>query len=215
MLLLSVLKDSACLKVKTGIHMLHKLSCRPSYIGLIQGERGKEDYLIKVIVFDLGGMIVNVKNESETPLYSLFTNYPGGNNTEGLLNFRLLRGFETGRISVEEFFKEVSRLLNLEMSLDDFKRSLNNMIGSGDGSIEEIVRDLSGEYVTVLFSNSNPVHFEHIERNYAVIKSFDHLVLSFEIESVKPDNEAYKKMLSYTGVPADKHLFIDDRPENL
>ena len=171
--------------------------------------------MIKVIVFDLGGVIVNVKNESETPLYSLFTNYPGGNNTEGLLNSGLLRGFETGRISVEEFFTEVSNLSNLEISLDDFKRGLNNMIGPGDESIEEIVKDLSGKYETALFSNANEVHFRYIESHFPLVKTFNHTILSYEIGAVKPDKEAYEKLLSITGYRAEDHLFIDDRIENI
>ena len=121
--------------------MLHKLSCRSYNIRLIQTDLKREEHLIKVIVFDLGNVIVNVKNESETPPYSLFTNHPTDKNTKSLRNLGLLKDFETGRLSVEKFFKEVSRLSNLEMSLDEFKRGLNKLIGPGDGSIEEIGRD--------------------------------------------------------------------------
>ena len=171
--------------------------------------------MIKVIVFDLGGVIVNVKNESETPLYSLFTNYPGGNNTEDLLNSGLLRGFETGRISVEEFFEEVGGLLNLEISLDDFKRGLNKMIDPGNTGIEEIIKTLSSEYATALFSNTNEVHFRYIESHFPIVKSFSHTILSYKIGNVKPDKEAYEKLLSITGYQAEEHLFIDDRIENI
>ena len=171
--------------------------------------------MIKVMVFDLGGVIVNVKNESETPLYSLFTNNPGGNKTKSPTIFGLLKDFETGRISVEEFFEKVKKLSNLKISLDAFKRSLNNMIGPGDESIAEIVRDLSGKYVTALFSNTNEVHFRYIESHFPIVKSFSHTILSYEIGAVKPDKEAYEKLLSITGYRAEDHLFIDDRIENI
>ena len=171
--------------------------------------------MIKVMVFDLGGVIVNVKNESETPSYSLFTNNPGGNKTKSPTNFGLLKDFETGRISVEEFFEKVKKLSNLKMSLDEFKRGLNNMIGPGDESIAEIVRDLSGKYVTALFSNTNEVHFRYIESHFPLVKSFSHTILSYEIGAVKPDKEAYEKLLSITGYRAEDHLFIDDRIENI
>ena len=103
----------------------------------------------------------------------------------------------------------------MDLSFDDFITSSNEAIESGDDGIESIVRSLGEEYRLAILSNTNPIHFGHIKKKYAVIELFEHILLSYEIGVMKPASLAYEKLIAATSKSPLKHLFIDDRIENI
>ena len=171
--------------------------------------------MIEVIVFDLGGVIVNVNFNSA--LGMLFDN--SGKLNAALPNYssisNLMQEFETGKLSALNFYERVVGHLGLDLSFDDFITSSKEAIEPGDDGIESIVRSLGEEYQLALLSNTNPIHFEHIKKKYAVIGLFEHIILSFEIGVMKPAVLAYEKLIAATSKSPQKHLFIDDRIENI
>ena len=44
---------------------------------------------------------------------------------------------------------------------------------------------------------------------------FDHILLSYEMGSVKPNIKAFEKLMNATSMLPSQHLFIDDRIENI
>ena len=171
--------------------------------------------MIDVIVFDLGGVIVN--GNFKSPLGMLFDNSGTViNKTKDKSNFsNLLRFYDMGKISVADFHEKINDHLDIELSFDEFISASNEAIEAGDDGIEEIVRSLSKKYQLAILSNTNPVHYEHIKEKYSVIGLFDHILLSYEMGAVKPDAAAYEKLMNATSMLPSKHLFIDDRSENI
>ena len=171
--------------------------------------------MIEVIVFDLGGVIVNVNFKSL--LGMLFDNSgTASSRTKERSNFsNLLRRYDMGRISVADFHEKISDYLDFELSFDDFVSSSNEAIEAGDAGIEEIVRSLSKKYQMAILSNTNPVHYEHIKEKYSIIRLFDHILLSYEMGAVKPDAAAFEKLMDTTSMLPSQHMFIDDRSENI
>lgn len=171
--------------------------------------------MIDVIVFDLGGVLVNVNFESR--LGMLFDNSKSSRNTlrdkAGFL--ALLRHYETGKISAVDFHERLIDLLGIDLTFDEFVIASNDAIESGDDGIDAVVKTLSEKYQLVILSNTNPVHFEHIKEKYSIISLFDQLLLSYEIGVLKPDIEAYEKVILSTSKSVSQHLFIDDRIENI
>lgn len=171
--------------------------------------------MIEVIVFDLGGVIVNVNFKS--PLGKLFDNTgASSNNIKEISNFsKLLRQYDMGKISAKDFNKKINDHLNIELSFDEFVSASNEAIEAGDDGIEDIVRSLSKKYHLAILSNTNPVHYEHINEKYPIIGLFEHVLLSYEMRAMKPEVEAYNKLMQTTSKPPFRHLFIDDRIENI
>ena len=171
--------------------------------------------MIEVIVFDLGGVIVNVNFKS--PLGMLFDNSGTVSNTsKDESNFsKLLRQYDMGIISVADFHEKINDHLDIELSFDEFIRASNDAIEAGDDGIESIVNSLSKKYKLAILSNTNPVHYEYIKEKYSIIELFDHILLSYEMGTVKPDAAAYEKLIKTTSVLPSQHLFIDDRIENI
>ncbi|TFB11421.1 HAD family phosphatase [Candidatus Marinimicrobia bacterium MT.SAG.2] len=171
--------------------------------------------MIEVIVFDLGGVIVNVNFKS--PLGKLFDNSGAVSNTsKDESNFsKLLRQYDMGIISAGDFHEKIIDHLDIELSFDEFIRASNDAIEAGDDGIESIVNSLSKKYKLAILSNTNPVHYEYIKEKYLIIELFDHILLSYEMGTVKPDAAAYEKLIKTTSVLPSQHLFIDDRIENI
>lgn len=171
--------------------------------------------MIEVIVFDLGGVIVNVN--FKPPLGILFDNSGVPNSTlKANSNIaKLLQNYDTGKVSAPEFHEKIIDHLGIEMSFDDFKRASNEAIEPGEDGIEDIVISLSKNYQLAILSNTNPVHYEHISEKYPIIGLFEFILLSYEMRAVKPSIEAYEKLILATSKSPSEHLFIDDRIENI
>ena len=171
--------------------------------------------MIEVIVFDLGGVIVNVNFNST--LGMLFDN--SGKLNAALPNYssipNLMQEYETGKIGAPAFHERLVDHLGVDLSFDDFITSSNEAIEPGEDGIESIVRSLGEEYRLAILSNTNPIHFGHIKKKYAVIELFEHIILSYEIGVMKPAALAYEKLIAATSKSPLKHLFIDDRIENI
>lgn len=171
--------------------------------------------MIEVIVFDLGGVVVNVN--LNTPLGVLFDNSGKLQNTfNGKTDFTgLLQNFETGKLSALNFHEKIVNHLGIELSFDEFISLSNDAIEAGDDGINTIIESLSRKYKLAILSNTNPVHFDYIKDNYSIIGLFDHTVLSYEMGTVKPDIKAFEKLMHATSKLPSQHLFIDDRIENI
>jgi len=171
--------------------------------------------MIEVIVFDLGGVIVNVNFKS--PLGKLFDNSGAESNRfKDKPNFsKLLQRYDMGIISAGDFHEKIIDHLDIELSFDEFIRASNDAIEAGDDGIDDIVKSLSKKYKLAILSNTNPVHYEYIKEKYSIIELFDHILLSYEMGTVKPDAAAYEKLIKTTSVLPSQHLFIDDRIENI
>lgn len=171
--------------------------------------------MIEVIVFDLGGVVVNVN--LDTPLGMLFDNSRmfNDNTKDKSALSGLMRKFETGNISTIKFHERIAGHLGLNLSIDEFKKVSNDAIEIGDIGINKIIQALSRKYKLAILSNTNPVHFEYIKDNYSIIGLFDHILLSYETGEVKPNIRAYEKVMNATSMLPSQHLLIDDRIENI
>jgi putative hydrolase of the HAD superfamily len=80
-------------------------------------------------------------------------------------------------------------------------------------SLVSLLAELSKKYALILLSNTNKIHRVYGWGNYPFLKYFDKLILSYEVHAVKPEKEIYKSVETYTQLPPEKHIYIDDIAE--
>ncbi|MBZ0202365.1 MAG: HAD family phosphatase [Ignavibacteria bacterium] len=171
--------------------------------------------MIKNIIFDLGNVLVNV--EYERFINAICTN---GVSKDAYLkffkggNYRLL-GYEAGEITTAEFIEKCRNGLGLKMSDDEFTGSFNDMF-TEIPEMSSLVRKLdAGEkHNMYLLSNTSPLHFEYIKKKYDYVNLLDKFALSYELKSLKPDDEIYERTITLLSADPKESLFIDDLPEN-
>lgn len=74
---------------------------------------------------------------------------------------------------------------------------------------------LNGQAKLALVSNTNALHFDHLEREFGLRRRFDHVSLSHEVGSMKPEPTLYLDALDGVGCTPAQAWFVDDLPINV
>ena len=168
-----------------------------------------------VIVFDLGNVLlpfnyagtINSLNGKSPGLGDHFLRYYKENR-------EVLRDYERGDISGEEFLNNVLTGLNNKVSKEEFVNYFSKVFTVNE-KLVSLLPKLKEKYTLVLLSNTNSIHEEYGWKNYSFLKYFDKFILSYQVHAVKPEIEIYKSAEAITQKPPQEHIFVDDIAENV
>ena len=176
---------------------------------------------IKNIVFDLGGVIVDLElervreafREIGMPRMAALMDpcYPAAVN-------ELL---ERGAITWEEACDEMRRIDNLPTVTNEqiawvYAEFLARV---DERKIEQIEALRKQGYRTYILSNTNPVAYEVVRQHFLragrqIEGCFDEICLSFEMKMLKPDPQIFEELIRCTGIRPEESLYIDDGARN-
>jgi putative hydrolase of the HAD superfamily len=173
----------------------------------------------RVLVFDLGNVIVEFSVEKAC---LQIASVAGDVSASAVRSFLFEDGleyrFEAGEFKFTQLHHLFEQRFDLAINPDKLKQAAADIFTPIPRTIEilKILRENhSNEIPMVLLSNTNEVHWEFIESNWGVSKLFDHLVLSYEVRSLKPEEKIYSSVLEKTGVDARDCFFVDDLQANV
>ena len=167
------------------------------------------------VVFDLGKVLL----EFDYGIVARRLAAHSGRDAEqirGLLDQSpLLFRLESGQMTNEEFFAEVSSLTGYTGELEEFA----NIFGDIFSAIHPMI-DLHGQLrargvPTFIFSNTNELAVRHIRANYAFFAHFTDYIYSHEAGAMKPDHRIYEVVERRSGRKGAELLYLDDRKENV
>jgi putative hydrolase of the HAD superfamily len=120
-----------------------------------------------------------------------------------------------GSATVEDIWDHVQDQLGLaDEEMKGFKRDFFK----GDEIDEELIdfiRSFKHSMKTGMITNAWPGMRHFIEGEWAIADAFDAIVVSAEVQLVKPDPRIYHLALNQLGVSAGEAVFIDDFIENV
>jgi FMN phosphatase YigB (HAD superfamily) len=122
--------------------------------------------------------------------------------------------YETGLISSEEFFAQLSAKVSLRMPREEFVRAYTDIFTPIETTFE-LIRQLKPRYKLGLLSNTSVLHFEKGIKPVAVFPLFDTVSLSYEVRSMKPDRRIYDDAIRKMGLPPGACVYIDDIAANV
>ena len=168
---------------------------------------------MELLVFDMGHVFVDFDWDIVT---EGFCHKSGKSRQELQRSFRRIAGlgYESGHVSTSEFLNELNSYLGTAISLDEFKELWNATFHENE-EMAVLLHQLKQERPLYLLSNTNEIHFDHLESKYNVSRHFTELVLSYRVGCSKPDPSIYEEVLRRCGQPANKCLFIDDLEANV
>jgi len=166
--------------------------------------------VIRALVFDLGGVVIPFDFRRGYAAMEPHCSYPAAEIPKRIRSTDLVRRYESGQIDSRAFVAELSRVLDLRVSFDQFCSLWTAIFLPGTLIPEEFFQKLREHYRLVALSNTNELHFGQVEQNYPIIRQFDHLVLSYRVGCAKPDRRIYEEAIAKTGCNASECLFIDD-----
>jgi FMN phosphatase YigB (HAD superfamily) len=170
---------------------------------------------VKNIIFDLGGVILNID-------YQLTSNAFFNAGFQGFDSFyaqskqsSLFDSFETGEISSVEFCSDIRRISGL--SNEKIMECWNAMLLDLPRYRIDFLRSLSDKYRIFLLSNTNEIHLnslrESIFEKYGsdiLSDIFEVVYYSHELGLRKPNSSCFNAVLEANGLLAHETLFIDD-----
>lgn len=175
---------------------------------------------IRHIIFDLGGVLLNLDVEGCTRAFekaglkdirSVLT----GTNEGGIFS-----EYERGEIGTPEFRDGIRQLASQSLTDDEIDRMwVNELLDIPQEKLDLLV-SLRSKYDIYLLSNTNELHWQHVvesllpQQNYRVEDLFKETFLSFRMKLAKPDPEIFREVLRQAGLKPEETLFIDDSAVN-
>ncbi len=172
---------------------------------------------IKNIIFDLGGVLLNINYKVTIEAFKNL----GITNFEELFSQasqnQIFDGLDTGRLSPAEFRDRLRKVSGLDLSDEQINTAWNALILDFPAQRITLLEDTAQHYRTFLLSNTNAIHYpaytailkkEHGYESLAGL--FERHYLSHEIGMRKPDVEIYQFVLQENDLKGDETLFIDD-----
>ncbi|MDD5409002.1 MAG: HAD family phosphatase [Candidatus Omnitrophica bacterium] len=170
---------------------------------------------IKVVLFDLGNVLVDFDLKPAIKRISNFCNKGSEGISKLFLNSGAANSFEKGELSPEEFYKQAKDMLEIKLGYESFVPIWNEIFffSSKNRAVYHIANRLKENYRICLLSNTNILHYNYIKDNFPVFSIFERLFLSFEMGAAKPDKLIYEKATRALGVSPENIFYTDDRPE--
>lgn len=165
---------------------------------------------IKALALDLGNVLVKVDHFRFCRRLAKLAGLTPEEVYAQVFESSLEPGFDTGRLTSEEFYRRVTDHFRVALPFLQFCDWWNDLFDPMEG-MAELVSHLAARYPLYLVSNTNDLHFTYIRESCAFLEHFESFVLSFEVGSRKPEPGIYQALIQQTGLPPSQCLFVDDK----
>jgi len=176
---------------------------------------------IRNIIFDLGGVIINLSIPSTVAAFSKASS-KSVEEVAALVNSQAFIDYEKGLISDEVFRDHVRKALNWKASDDEIDESWNAMLQDIPANRIQLLERLKKSHRIFLLSNTNEIHwrkFSQILYEQTQQKSMDNYFhrayYSHRMKMRKPDVEIFDYVLKENQLDPSETLFLDDNLSNL
>jgi glucose-1-phosphatase len=178
---------------------------------------------IKLYLFDLGGVIVDLNSDLCFKSFAKLFNLPVPEIQEIIASNGSFLKYELGLSSSRQFFHDILSEFKIKVEYNDLCKTLNTMILGIPNERIRLIEKLKNKRISVAcLSNINAIHMDRIDEilmkssSYSGLKDLmDLCFLSNEMGLKKPDIRAFHKVLEITGTIPEEILYFDDLEENV
>ncbi|MEE9330699.1 MAG: HAD-IA family hydrolase [Methylophilaceae bacterium] len=168
---------------------------------------------ISAILFDIGGVLIELNglpsiaklldsNQSLDDIYKYWMAAPS------------VIGHETGKLSTDEFAKEVVKDLKLTITPEAFMENFATWVVGTFPDTFALLDAIPDTIKVAALSNTSGAHWKEVEAT-GLTDKIEHLFLSHEIGHLKPSAPAFQAAVDGLGIPAAEIIFFDDVIENV
>lgn len=169
------------------------------------------DNQLKVILFDLGGVLLRLNDPIET--FGLDISL--SEFKDRWLRSPSVREFEGGKIDTEEFARRIVSEAELPYDRQEFIRRFDSWPERLFDETLDVLSAIPSTYSRALLSNINALHWGRDEIAKPLAGHIDKFFLSYETGLVKPDREAFELVTKTYECRPEEIMFFDDSPSNV
>lgn len=176
---------------------------------------------IQNIIFDLGGVILNIDPERTRAKFIALWNGKAEEVYQNILREKILEKYETGRISAEEFHQSLLKYSHSGTPSSAIDDAWNAMLLDIPTENLNVLWKVKKHYRTFLLSNTNAMHTPLYSAMFfnksgkPMEEFFEGVFLSHKLGMNKPHREIFEYVLQVNGLQPEVTLFIDDAEENI
>lgn len=177
---------------------------------------------IKNIIFDLGGVIINLDIPKTIMEFNKLSSKPFESVYTQLQQSPLFDQFDKGEITETDFIEQLKSHLKPQVSSTQILDAWNAMLLDFPIHRLQLLNNLKTKYRLFLLSNTNESHINRFEADLQKQHGYKNLEPFFEkvyyscrIGMRKPDAEIFDFVLQQHNLVANQTLFIDDSPQHV
>lgn len=165
----------------------------------------------KVILFDLGGVLLKLRN----PVSTFGLEIDDSEFHQTWIMSPSVRALESGKIDGEKFAQQLIAEMELSMDWQELLRRFNEWPDGFYPKAIDLLGRIPSRYTCAILSNTNAAHWQQVDVPGNFGDRFDRYFLSYESGVLKPDQESFLQVIaSYACLPQEI-LFFDDNPVNV
>ena len=178
------------------------------------------DKNIKNVVFDLGGVLLNLDLQRTIDAFKEAGFVDVEKQIRAFNHQGIFQLFEAGGITAEEFRNAIRENIQAPLTDEEIDDYWSRMLLDIPCEKLKLILELREKYMVYLLSNTNPIHWNHVCKHafnyhsFRVEDYFEETYLSYEMHDAKPNKSIFEKMLSEANLLPEETLFIDDSEAN-
>jgi putative hydrolase of the HAD superfamily len=177
---------------------------------------------IKTIIFDLGGVLINLDKEASVRTFRELGLLNAYEYLDSYLQKGIFLELEEGKLSNEEFCDKFRALsVNKNITNKQIEEGWCKFLLDIPGYKLDLLLELRKKYRVFMLSNTNRIvsayytKYIFTQQGYTIDDYFDRRYLSYEIGCVKPRPGIFEYMIADSGICPQEALFLDDGEQNI
>ncbi|MDR0348716.1 MAG: HAD family phosphatase [Tannerella sp.] len=178
--------------------------------------------MIKNIIFDMGGVLVDVHRERAIAHFKAIGVEDAGQLIDSYHHKGLFLDIENGVIDADEFCRQLSKHAGKEIPPQAIADAWRSIVSDPPVYKLDYLSELRKKYTLYMLSNNNPVLMDSwaftsrfSPQGRPVTDYFDAVYLSCRMKCTKPDPVIFERMIQDSGIIPSESLFIDDGLHNI
>jgi glucose-1-phosphatase len=178
--------------------------------------------LIRNIIFDLGGVILNLDTDKTYHQFSALSGRSLLQLKSEVSQASFFNDYEKGLMTDTEFRESLNLFLQTQLEDDQLDEAWNAMLLDLPLARIDLLKKVGSTYRIFLLSNTNNIHLQCFNKIIEPLHGISSLDALFEkayyshlVKMRKPNTEIYQYVLEQNDLVANETLFLDDNLANL
>ena len=165
----------------------------------------------KFIYFDLGRVLINFDIERMCRQMAQVAHLDPARVREILFSGTLHQRYEVGQITTAAYYEQFCSQAGCRPSYDELLLAACDIFDLNTSVVPIVAHLWQAGYRLGILSNTCECHWEYCWKRYRLLREvFSVRVLSYEVDSIKPEPDIFQTAARMAGVPPEAIFFTDD-----